>query len=237
MSAVEKEIAIHDYVVNSVVYDSEALNNNKNNIIYDDEATNTIYAALIKGKAMCEGYAEAINALLNAAGVEALIISGTAEDSKTGGGPHAWNLVKLDGEYYHLDATWDDPTFENGKQEKSYDYFNLNDKTISIDHKWDASKYPAAASAKYSPANLKLQETDSDGNTIVCINSTDDLYNYLMGETRNNKSVAHVKINSYNSSYDQVLQRVLDDGNARKSTWHYGDNKFGSRYMNLEYTY
>ncbi len=97
--------AIHDYIIGRVSYD-ETLEKH------------TAYNALIDKFAVCEGYAEAAYRLFTDAGLECRMITGTA-----GGGPHSWNLVKVDGKWYNIDLTWDDPITNTGEQIIRYDYF------------------------------------------------------------------------------------------------------------------
>jgi len=141
MTDYQIELAIHDYLVENCEYDMDAVNGGE-----IKAESFTAYGALCLGVAVCEGYAEAASILLNRSGVETKIITGTSK-----GVGHAWNLVKLDGEFYHLDVTWDDPIYKS--DEKSgirYHYFNLTDDDISIDHQWDKSKYEACTATKYN---------------------------------------------------------------------------------------
>lgn len=116
MNDYQKEKAIHDYIVLNVAYDMTF-------------TENTAYAALAKGKTVCQGYSLLAYKMLNRAGIETRIIEGTSN------GPHLWNLVKLDGSWYHLDCTWDDPV-PNRDGFISYRFFNLTDEQISTDHRW-----------------------------------------------------------------------------------------------------
>jgi hypothetical protein len=63
---------------------------------------------------------------------------------------HAWNLVKIGGNYYHLDVTWNDPVVENGPERVLYTYFNLNDKEIQKDHSWETGAYPQCVSDQFN---------------------------------------------------------------------------------------
>ena len=101
----EKVRAIYDYLCDTVIYDYERKHGTQ---LYWGEReqkdiliANTAYAALVEGNAVCEGYASAFYRLALEAGVDARVVSGFA------GEEHAWNIVKLDDLYYHLDATWD----------------------------------------------------------------------------------------------------------------------------------
>ncbi len=145
MTDFQKEKVIHDYIVNNVRYDIE----NYNNDTIPRESYSP-YGALIKGVAVCEGYAGATDLLLNLAGIESIVVSGNADNGEGIGG-HAWNIVKINGMYRHLDTTWDDPVTSNGENVLRYNYFNLTDDEISIDHFWDKSQYPSCPSVAPIP--------------------------------------------------------------------------------------
>ncbi|MDP4090996.1 MAG: transglutaminase domain-containing protein [Bacillota bacterium] len=135
MSDFQKELALHDYIVNNTDYDNS---DTQAGSIPDDDFT--AYGVFVNRKAVCEGYAEVMYRLLNAAGIENYIVIGTG-----GANPHAWNIVSIGGKYYHLDSTFDDPVSESGNV-LSYDYFNLDDSQMSWDHTWTKSDYPACTS-------------------------------------------------------------------------------------------
>lgn len=139
MSQYEKELALHDYIVRNSKYDY--INYKKGSI---PDVSFTAYGVLIKGVGVCEGYSAAFYKLLTSAGIECKFITGVS------GEPHAWNIVKIDGKYYHVDITFDDPVINGGEIERiSHRYFNLSDNVMSRDHSWDRSKYPACISTKY----------------------------------------------------------------------------------------
>ena len=130
MTDLQKERAIHDYIVKNTVYDYK---NFINGTIPMESYTD--YGALVKGRAVCDGYAKAMFRLLNKAGVKCLYIVGTASD-ENGSYAHAWNKVKINGKYYNVDATWDDPVYSDGKNGISYDYYNKSDAKFRQDHSW-----------------------------------------------------------------------------------------------------
>jgi len=123
--------SIHDYLIDNTVY---AQNSNENFIYY-------AYGPLVKGTGVCEGYAEAARLLFDAVGIESLFVSGTVDDSI----PHAWNLVKIGGNWYQLDITWDDPITSDGRDVKTYEYFNITDAEMALDHVWSGNYPPCTA--------------------------------------------------------------------------------------------
>lgn len=88
------------------------------------------YGALVEGEAVCEGYSKAMMLLLNLAGVDCTTIRGNGEGEESKWERHMWNLVNIGGNWYHLDSTWDD----SDEAEPSYDFFNLTDDSVRIDH-------------------------------------------------------------------------------------------------------
>ena len=106
----QKVKAIYDYICSNVTYDHDNLNDKSYSLKY------TAYAALINKTAVCQGYASLFYRLALDAGVDTRVISGEA------GGPHAWNIVKLNGKYYNLDSTWD-----AGRSTYAYFLKNTND--------------------------------------------------------------------------------------------------------------
>ncbi|MGO4375694.1 transglutaminase domain-containing protein, partial [Paenibacillus sp. MCAF20] len=122
----EKIRAVHDYVVLNAAYDYD---NYKRGTIPDDSYSE--YGILMLKTGVCEGYALTMQLLFNLAGIESYYLAGTAN-----GGGHAWNVVKLDGKYYHLDATWDDPVPDRPGKTR-YAYFLISDEQMAQDHKWD----------------------------------------------------------------------------------------------------
>ncbi len=116
----EKELFIHDYVCNNTDYVEETYETNGY----------TAYSSLLNGESICEGYSRAIQMLLNKVDIDNYLVVGNGI-SEDGQEPHMWNIVTINGENYHLDATWDDPVGEN---EIYYYYFNVTDDYISKDH-------------------------------------------------------------------------------------------------------
>lgn len=98
LTDVQKALLIHDRLAVHCEYDYQ---NYKNDTL--PQSSYTLYGALAKGVAVCQGYSEAYLYLLSQVGIESHLCS-----SDTLG--HAWNIIKINGNNYHVDVTWDDPT-------------------------------------------------------------------------------------------------------------------------------
>ncbi len=114
----EKIRAIHRWVSDRITYDTVAYFSKK---YPDQSAENT----LLTRKSVCAGYANLVHALAGAVGIESEVVSGIARVSifETNGGPHAWNAVKLDGEWELLDSTWAAGYLKGREYEKLYNDF------------------------------------------------------------------------------------------------------------------
>lgn len=148
MNDYSKVLAIHDYIIDHAVYDSE--NADKNTIPPEEHDA---YGVLVKGIGVCDSYTEAMKLLLDKAGVECITVVGDetdgSDDAKNDIG-HAWSIVKIGGSYYHIDATWDDAGEEYGSNKSKYYYFNVTDEEMKKTHVWDQTKYPACTSTEYN---------------------------------------------------------------------------------------
>lgn len=140
MSDYEKILAIHDYIINNGEYDKRLFSEGE----VPPESYST-YGILALGVGVCESYAKSMKYFLDEAGIDSMIVIGTSR-----GENHAWNLVKIEGEYYHIDTTWDDPVIEDGSQVVRHNFFNLNDEQIEKTHEWDREQYPEAKGTQYN---------------------------------------------------------------------------------------
>lgn len=155
----EKALAAHDYIVKNCTYNKVAIDNGT---LYDDDFS--AYGVLLKKMAVCEGYAKAFKLLMDIAGIECIIVTGTVGESNT---PHAWNMVKLDNEWYHIDVTYDDPYPET--KQVVYLYFGITDEIIEKDHTWNINTTPEAKSDEYDYVknNCIMYGSESELKNIV----------------------------------------------------------------------
>lgn len=143
-SDVIKEKMIYEHVVQTITYDHNAAANIDNYRLTLPHGFD-IYGAAVEGKAVCEGYAKLFQYLCYAVGINSTQVIGVA-----GGGNHMWSAALIDGEWYQVDATWDD----TGKL-MSYSYFNITNSKLSVDHQIDSSvlAVPSCTSTENSYIN------------------------------------------------------------------------------------
>lgn len=122
----ETQLYLYDRLAEHCTYDTDAANNMKDN---SDPMPYTAYGALVDGHAVCEGYAKAMQLLLNRSGIPATSVSGDALWSDES---HMWNLVTVNGENYYFDPTWSD-----NDDQGTHTYFNITTEMLSRTHKID----------------------------------------------------------------------------------------------------
>lgn len=131
----DRALALHDSIVQRFSY--------KRNRADRDEI---VSSALNSGYGVCEGYARTYKLLLDMAGIRNVIVYGKAR-----GVEHCWNLVRLKGQWVHVDCTYDDPV-PNRKDRVIRTHFAMSDDMIGYDHQWKRSSYPKAGdSSLYHP--------------------------------------------------------------------------------------
>jgi hypothetical protein len=133
-SDLEKEMQIHDYCVENFSYDFSF-----------GKYSRCVLGPVIEKTAVCEGIAKFVKLASNHAGLKCLVAAGNASSPVQPGKmePHAWNIVNIDGKAFHLDVTYD---MALNKWSKRYDYFNLSDEDVKIDHAASGS-VPACVTA------------------------------------------------------------------------------------------
>ena len=140
MDDFDRIVYFHDRLISGCVYDSSNPN------------AWSAYGCLIDGRAVCEGYSKAFQLLCDTAGVPCLIINGVTNDETET--LHMWNKVQMDGEWYNMDLTWDDPEGSKSSTDIAgeaglihYEYFGDTDQAASVEHKEVETLY-----MKYPPA-------------------------------------------------------------------------------------
>jgi transglutaminase/protease-like cytokinesis protein 3 len=146
MSDYEKERTIHDWMIEWAHYDIEA--NNQAPDARSNPENDNPYGLLIDREAICTGYAGTFQLFMDLLDIECLTVEGAAYLSTN---DHAWNMVRLDGEWYCVDLTWNDPTLESDAEAWDYHmFFNVtSDYMRETEHIWDDEDTPEATGTAY----------------------------------------------------------------------------------------
>ena len=207
MTDEEIVLAYHEYLTSTVAY------------AYEDYFNGTIaanhgydmYGALVKHSCVCQGYAETMFYLLREAGLSCAVAS--SENIN-----HAWNIVKIHGKWYHIDATWDDPVWD--MPGRSYhDYFlvsfdTMNKNTLT-NHTKDRTDMVVSAQwgDTYTTAVDTTYESGKFWNGIAKVIFYKDGYWYSISE---GSSKTSFNINKY--QYSTNINKVLYSGTAKWTT-------------------
>ncbi len=140
MTDSDKVKAAHDYIINRTVYDEERSNEIKSGVGSDSiHTSNTAYGPLFIGKAICGGYTDAMALFLDKIGLP---------NFKIASENHIWNVVYIDGQWKHLDLTWDDPVVDTGENILTHNYFLISTddlkKKNEAQHQFDKSIFQEA---------------------------------------------------------------------------------------------
>lgn len=114
---IEKIRIAHDYIIRNSRYDVERSEHNV--ITYNSD---TAYGPLFEGYGICTGYSDAMQLFLEKFGIK---------NYKVASDTHIWNAVYVDGAWYHLDLTWDDPITPDGTQLLEDEYFMINTNVLT----------------------------------------------------------------------------------------------------------
>lgn len=123
-------LQIHDKLIDLVSYDRDAAASE------DRDLAHTAYGALVansrgeENRAVCDGYSYAYEYLLQKAGIRSTVVAGRAGDDEETAGPHSWNLVELNGQWYEVDATWNDISAEEAPDEET-DYSEIAEEAMN----------------------------------------------------------------------------------------------------------
>ena len=170
-----KALKLHDWIVNNITYGD--MTNGGNGI-----------NALANKKAVCAGYAYTYQFLLSQAGVESIYVA-----ADTNVETHAWNLVKIEDHYFHVDCTWDVGVV--GQTTGKHKYFLLNDEEFNADNKhgeyWKQSgKYPqnnkCSIENKFYVDNVGITSDDQIANNPLKIH-----HEYDSSTTYNTSATEH----------------------------------------------
>ena len=186
VSDIEKELIVHDLCVNTFKYD----------YLFEDYSF-SILGPIINRKATCEGIAKFVKRSLDYLAVDNIIVLGKAIDPSDGSKPerHAWNMVFIEGESYHLDVTFDMTIMVRANR---YDYFNLSDNDIKKEHTIINS----------IPACPKQGNDYYTLNSMV-VKNPQDLGTYIANQLKKGIKNIVVKLQDVKDT-DSIVDKVID---------------------------
>ncbi len=130
-----REVLIHNYLTKNHRYSE-----------FDtvSDRAHSIVGLITDKTGVCQAYADAFEVMCNLCGIECINVLGELD-----GVSHGWNIVKIDGDYYHVDVTSDDPT-PDSMTLQHYDYLNLTDEEIKKTHKITTKGLPECTATRYN---------------------------------------------------------------------------------------
>lgn len=187
---------IFEYLVNTIDYNLEAPDNQN------------IYSSLVNRVSVCAGYSRAAQYLLQRLGMECIYAIGTIPQQ----GPHAWNIVKCNGQYYHMDTTFGDPVFlqeENGGNipldSINYGYLCCADSEIYRSHTPEPGiAYPECSSMDLDYYVLNGMYYDGYDSYVMQLNMEQSIY-----EMRPSFSCKFSYNDLYLQAHDDMINNVI----------------------------
>lgn len=187
MSDYEKVKAVHDYIVNNAKYNYDADGEDINSISRENH---NAYGVLINGIGICDGYSKAMKYIMDEIGIECIVVFGQTTMN------HGWNIIKQDGEYYHVDLTMAEGYFPASPQDGFliYDAFNLTDEEMAMDHTWVREDYP--------PCTSEALQYFKYNNRIVY--SYEEYIEKILQAINKNETMINLHVEGYDSTIYEV---------------------------------
>ncbi len=205
MSQTDIVAYFHDTVITNCEYSETANSDN-------------VYGCLVEGKAVCEGYSRAMQYLCTLVGVKCIIVTGVADED------HMWNMVEIDGKWYHIDLTWDDPRYNPPIDDYiSHTYHNVTTADICIDHIIDESSFtvPVANStaANYYVYTGRLYDSYEEARNRLpqVFKSAAEENSFDISVKFSNKEAFDDTVVRLFSSENTDMAQIIDNANATLS--------------------
>ena len=216
VSDYQKIKQVYEYLIDMVDYDGSSPDNQN------------IQSALLNHRSVCAGYAKAFQYILHRMGMFCTYVTG----STVSGGDHGWNIVRIDGNYYHVDVTWGDPVFVNTQEASgtggamNYNYLCCTDAELYKTH--------------IPKASVPLPECIDDSYNYYKRNNMyyeyfdyDTIYNVLMNSVWSDESSVVMKFGSAEAyetaKYEMFQNKMLSDAGQYLMSV-YGGNTWNYRY-------
>ena len=213
----QRVLAVYLYLQDTVIYDINEMNRAlAGDYHYSD--THNAFGALVNRRAVCDGIASAVSLLLGKIGIKCMTITGTSAIYGQKKVNHAWNIVEIEGKYYHLDTTWD-ISKHSMFDEYAYDYFLQNDENMAFDHDWDVMSAPVC----------KEDNLSYFSKNRLFVSNMMQLQQILEHNLEKRNKVFHLKI-AYNLSLPENMEAFMEE------KLHYSASRLGLAFQ-MQYTW
>lgn len=194
----EKELYVHDELLKMIKYNPNAPNNQ------------SAYSAFINGETVCAGYARAFQYIMIELGIPTYYVSGYSNQD------HAWNIVKLNNEYYNVDLTWDDTSNDH------HQFFNLTDNEFQKTHKRSnlSAKLPHCQGTKYKYSYPTSEEEIPNSN----INDS-NIITPSTNDSNNNSSNYNAEYYEHHQNYNHD-DEYYEHNSYQNSLHHQNENHY-----------
>ncbi|MEK3765755.1 transglutaminase domain-containing protein [Solibacillus sp. FSL K6-4121] len=153
MPSLQKVIAVHDYIVRTYSYE-----------LHTKGSPFSVATFMAEKRGVCMAYALLFEKMMGVLHIPCHYVIGKADGEGDAG--HAWNMVEIDGQWYHIDVTWDDIGHVLEHHEIRYRYFLLTDEQIAKNHHWDLDLYPPCTSERFNALH-SLYDVCIAGDTLI----------------------------------------------------------------------
>lgn len=164
-------------------------------------AAHSIVGALLYSKCVCEGYAKAYKYLADLVKIRCLVVTGKGIHPDGTENGHAWNIIKMNDHFYHVDVTFD---LLIANRYCSRAYFLLSTKEILHDHSMDES--------------VELPVCTSNGSILKKVSGTEELLRFLENEYR--KRVTHSEVRlTKGFTKEKLMSMISKKLSAKDAAW------------------
>lgn len=200
LSDYEKVVYLNDYLIDNVDYDLNYENKSAEDLIH------TAYGALVRGEAVCDGYSYAMKYLLNGLGIDCVVGAGFVVSDSGQQEGHMWNYVKLYGNWYGVDVTWNDPT-------DPFIAFLPEEEVIALKHKYLLIGGEMKVGNGFYSNNRYVQ------NYIYYFNGGEDYYSYPVPQIETSDFVFPEINYIYNKENDDGSNTIIINASGLKDNY------------------
>lgn len=215
----KREKLLFNYIADHVSYDHESWQQVQKNAKWTTQNSDawSAYGALVKGKAVCQGIACAFKLLCDQVDIPSLVVIGSIMKNLE---RHAWNIVRIDGKFYHVDCTWMLRTSINQNIPFArYQYFNVPDQMMVDERSMEMRYLPECRSMKHNPFYIRG----------MCVGGVEDAVAKLRDQINKGMkrvAVLCVGLQPTQEEANDIMQQAVR-GTGKSITWYVNGHFLG----------